>query len=728
VFRCHSKLGLSSALTRYSRLTTQMTSESTGQKSNRLISEKSPYLLQHAHNPVDWYPWGPEAFEKAKKQDKPIFLSIGYSTCHWCHVMEKESFENLEVAGLLNETFVCIKVDREERPDLDAIYMKVCQTITGTGGWPLHIVMTPDKEPFFAATYIPNENKFGQVGLKQLIPRIKNLWISNRNMLLNTAQQIVDFAKQPEEGHSLSVDAVELGELTLHRAFIQLSQLFDENNGGFGNAPKFPSAQNLTFLLRYWKRTSKPKALHIVEKTLNAMRLGGIYDHLGYGFHRYSTDSRWRVPHFEKTLYDQAMLTMAYTEAYQATGNDEYENTARQIITYVLRNMVDSQGAFYSAEDADSEGEEGNFYLWTESEIRQLLTDDEADLVSEIFNVKVNGNFEEARTSKKTGKNILYQDKPLVEIASDLHVSKEEFRTRFEVVRQKMLFHRDRRVHPSKDDKVLTDWNGLFIAALAKAARAFDRPEYMETAKKAADFLLEKLFDPQSGLRHRYRDGQTKIPGFLDDYTFLVWALIEIFEGTFEIRYLKRAISLTEQTIEKFWDRDQGGFFFTADNVEITLVRNKIVSDGAYPSGNSIAALNLIRLARLSERLEFEVKAEHLLRSLYPLSTKNPSAFAQLMIALDFVIGPSSEVTIVGDLLEAQTKEMLGAVNCRFFPRTSVLFESLERDDSGTIDVGEFRPQYIGAKGKATAYVCRKKVCVLPVTDVKSLIQLLESE
>jgi uncharacterized protein YyaL (SSP411 family) len=375
-----------------------MSSESTGQKPNRLISEKSPYLLQHAHNPVDWYPWGSEAFEKAKKQDKPIFLSIGYSTCHWCHVMEKESFENPEVADLLNETFVCIKVDCEERPDLDAVYMKVCQAITGTDGWPLHIIMTPDKKPFFAATYIPKENKFGQVGLKELIPRIKNLWISNRDTLLNTAQQIVDFVKQPEKGHSPPANAGELGESTLHEAYRQLSQLFDEHNGGFGNAPKFPSAQNLTFLLRYWKRTSEPKALHIVEKTLNAMRLGGIYDHLGYGFHRYSTDSRWRVPHFEKMLYDQAMLTMAYTEAYQATGNDEYKNTARQIITYVLSNMVDSHGAFYSAEDADSEGGEGSFYLWTEPEIRQLLTDDEADLVSEIFNVKVNGNLEEAGT------------------------------------------------------------------------------------------------------------------------------------------------------------------------------------------------------------------------------------------------------------------------------------------------------------------------------------------
>jgi uncharacterized protein YyaL (SSP411 family) len=703
-----------------------MTSELTGQKSNRLISEKSPYLLQHSHNPVDWYPWGSEAFEKAKKQDKPIFLSIGYSTCHWCHVMEKESFENPEVAGLLNETFVCVKVDREERPDLDAVYMKVCQAITGIGGWPLHIIMTPDRKPFFAATYIPKEDKFGQVGLKELIPRIKNLWISNRDTLLNTAQQIVDLVKQPEKGHSPPVDTVELGETTLHKAFTQLSQLFDEHNGGFGNAPKFPSAQNLTFLLRYWKRTSEPKALHIVEKTLNAMRLGGIYDHLGYGFHRYSTDSRWRVPHFEKMLYDQAMLTMAYTEAYQAIGNEEYKNTARQIITYVLRNMIDSQGGFYSAEDADSEGEEGNFYLWTEPEIRQLLTDDEADLVSEIFNVKVNGNFEETGTWQRTEKNILYQDKPLVEIASHLHASEEELRNCFEVIRQKMLLDRDSRVHPSKDDKVLTDWNGLFIAALAKAARAFDQPDYIETAKKAADFLLEKMFDLQSGLQHRYRDGQVRIPGFLDDYAFLVWGLTEIFESTFETKYLKRAVELTEQTIERFWDQDQSGFFFTANNVDITLIRNKIVSDGAYPSGNSIAALNLIRLARLSGRLEFEEKAEQLLTSLSLLIAENPSAFAQLMIALDFVIGPSSEVTIAGDLLGAQTQKMLRAVNSKFFPRTSVLFASLKKGDSETIDIAGFRHSLNGSKAKATAYVCRNKVCSLPITDVKSLVELLE--
>jgi uncharacterized protein len=702
-----------------------MTSESAGQKSNRLISEKSPYLLQHAHNPVNWYPWGLEAFEKAKKQDKPIFLSIGYSTCHWCHVMEKESFENPEVADLLNETFVCIKVDREERPDLDAVYMKVCQAVTGTGGWPMHIMMTPDKEPFFAATYIPKENKFGQVGLKELIPRIKKLWTSNRDTVLNTAQQIVEFVKQPEGG---PVDTAELGEPTMHEAYRQLSRLFDEHNGGFGNAPKFPSAQNLTFLLRYWKRTSKPKALYIVEKTLNAMRLGGIYDHLGFGFHRYSTDSRWRVPHFEKMLYDQAMLTMAYTEAYQATGNEEYKNTARQVITYVLSNMVDSHGAFYSAEDADSEGGEGNFYLWTDAEIRQLLTDDEADLVSEIFNVKVNGNFEEAGTGHRTGKNILYQDKPLAEVASDLHASEEELRNRFEVVRQKMLLHRESRVHPSKDDKILTDWNGLFIAALAKAARVFDQPEYIKCAKKAADFLLEKMFDPQSGLQHRYRDGQVRIPGFLDDYAFLVWGLTEIFESTFETKYMKRAVELTEQVIERFWDQNESGFFFTANNAEVTLVRNKIVSDGVYPSGNSIAALDLIRLSRLSGRLEFEPKAEQLLTSMSPLIAKNPGAFAQLMIALDFVVGPSSEVTIVGDLFECQTQEMLKAVNGKFLPRTSVLLMSSEKGDSETIGATRFGHPHTGTEGKTTAYVCRDKVCSLPVTDVTSLVELLESK
>lgn len=369
---------------------------------NRLISEKSPYLLQHAHNPVDWYPWGDEAFEKARKEDKPIFLSIGYSTCHWCHVMEKESFEDSEIAKLLNETFVSIKVDREERPDLDSIYMKVCQMLKGSGGWPLHIIMTPDKKPFFAATYILKESRFGRAGMKELIPRIKALWESRRSELLERAQRITTFLQQAEKDSVLPQVEGELGTSTLDAAFKYLSKNFDERNGGFGVAPKFPSPHNLAFLLRYWNRTGNEKALRMVEETLGSMWLGGIYDHIGFGFHRYSTDSRWLVPHFEKMLYDQAMLIIAYTETHQATGKEEYKHAAREIITYVMRDMTASDGGFFfSAEDADTEGEEGKFYLWTEKEIREVLSADGAEFVIKIFNVEKDGNFEDESTGEK---------------------------------------------------------------------------------------------------------------------------------------------------------------------------------------------------------------------------------------------------------------------------------------------------------------------------------------
>lgn len=695
-------------------------------KANRLISEKSPYLLQHSHNPVDWYPWGPEAFKKAKEEDKPIFLSIGYSACHWCHVMEKESFEDEIVAHFLNETFVCIKVDREERPDLDAVYMKVCQALTGTGGWPLHIIMTADKRPFFAATYIPKESGFGQVGLIELVPRIQALWISRRNELLDSAEKIVDLLREPGTEQRQASHAEELGESTLHGAYDQLSKQFDEENGGFGSAPKFPSAHYLAFLLRYWKRTHIQKALGMVEKTLEAMRLGGVYDHVGFGFHRYSTDSRWRVPHFEKMLYDQAMLTMAYTEAYQITGNTEFKETAREIISYVLRNMTDGKGAFYTAEDADSEGEEGKFYLWTEQEIKRLLTKEEADLAVKIFNVTATGNFKETSNTERKENNVLYQEKSLIEIASDLRTSRDELQKRVDSIRNKLFVDRESRVHPSKDDKILADWNGLMIAALAKAARAFDQPEYVESAKRAVDFVLEKMCNAENGLQHRYRDGKTNIAGFLDDYAFLTWGLAEIYESSFDEKYLKRAVELTEKALKNFWDDDRSGFFFTGQDSEFTLVREKTAYDSAYPSGNSVAALNLVRLSRLTGQPSFEDKAGQLMRSFSASASRNPLAFAELMIVLDFLIGPSSEVTIVGDPVESQTQKMIKAIGGRFLPRVTVAFVPM-KDASVTQGAVDFDGRFIGLKGKATAYVCRNKVCSLPITDVETVVEMLEA-
>ncbi|HYB67936.1 MAG TPA: thioredoxin domain-containing protein [Candidatus Acidoferrales bacterium] len=691
--------------------------------SNRLISEKSPYLLQHAHNPVDWYPWGPEAFQKAREEDKPVFLSIGYSACHWCHVMERESFEDPEVARMLNEAFVCIKVDREERPDLDAAYMKVCQAMTGTGGWPLHIIMTADKKPFFAATYIPKENRFGQVGMKQLVPQIKQFWALKRKELIDSGEKIEALLKGRENESSLQ-PTEELVESTLDEAYLHLAENFDERYGGFGTSPKFPSPHNLSFLLRYWKRTRHDKALQMVEKTLDAMRLGGIYDQLGFGFHRYSTDAKWLVPHFEKMLYDQAMLVTAYTEAYQVTGKEDYRQTVHEVITYILRNMTDSNGGFYSAEDADSEGEEGKFYLWTEREIRQALSQDEAELVKKVFGTEEGGNFVEAITGKETGKNILHLRKPLAELAVDLHVSPEKLEKLMEEARLKLLAARQKRVHPSIDDKILTDWNGLMIVALAEAGRVFDEPEYLAAARKAADFIIGNLFDAEGKLLHRYRQGEARIEGFLDDYAFFTWGLVELYEAVFETKYLRYAIDLADEMLAHFWDKELGGFYQTADYSEAAFLRSKGIYDGAYPSGNSAAALDLVYLARMTGETRFEEKAAQLMRAFSTEVTKEPSAHAQLMSALDFALGPSSEVVVVGDPQKEDTARMLKTLWSKFLPRKVVILCSTAKPQE-IADIAKFIENMHGEGDKAAAFVCRGHVCNLPTTDVRIMLELL---
>jgi uncharacterized protein YyaL (SSP411 family) len=690
--------------------------------------EKSPYLLQHAHNPVDWYPWGQEAFMKAENEDKPVLLSIGYSTCHWCHVMEKESFEDPEVAKLLNDALVCIKVDREERPDLDSVYMKVCQTLTGSGGWPLHIIMTPDKKPFFAATYIPKENRFGQVGMKELIPNIMELWATRRNELLESASKVIELLEETETGSQRATAASEeLGASTMDEAYFQLSESFDDRNGGFGNAPKFPSPHNLTFLLRYWKRTSDTKALEMVEKTLKAMRQGGVYDQLGFGFHRYSTDQRWLVPHFEKMLYDQALLAIAYTEAYQATGDAEYKQTAREIIAYVLRDMTDSTGGFYSAEDADSEGKEGKFYLWTKEEIRKLLPEDEANFAIEIFNVKREGNFEEALTGEKTGTNILHLEKSPTQIASDTHVSLQDTQTRLDRVQRRLFDAREKRVRPGKDDKILVDWNGLMIVALSKAAQVFNEPEYANAAKRAADFILKDMRDAQSGLYHRYRDGEAKVTGFLSDYAFFVWGLVELYETVFDEEYLQHAVELTERIMKHFWDGQQGGFYQTTDDADVTLLRNKEIYDTALPSGNSVVCLNLIRLAHMTGENRYEEKAAQLMRSFSSAVLRAPSACTQLLTALDFAIGPSCEVVVVGDSDKTDTKHLLEALRSRFTPRKVVLLHSTLDQRHRTPYLNTFTEGLTNKEGIATAYVCCNHVCKPSTTNPDKMLEQIDS-
>ena len=695
---------------------------------NKLISEKSPYLLQHAHNPVDWYPWGPEAFERAKKEDKPVFLSIGYSTCHWCHVMEQESFEDPEVAQLMNQTFVCIKVDREERPDIDNIYMTLCQMMTGRGGWPMTIIMTPDKRPFFATTYIPKETRFGQTGMKELVPSIRALWQGRREELFASAEQIAGALDQIASESPGSLRG-ELGEGTLKTAYDQFSQQFDKQYGGFGTAPKFPTPHNLMFLLRYWRRTGDEGVLGMVEKTLQGMRLGGIYDHVGFGFHRYSTDSRWFLPHFEKMLYDQALLAMAYTEAYQATaGKEEYEQTAREIFSYVLRDMTDPKRGFYSAEDADSEGEEGKFYLWTHDEVGHILSQEEAELITSVFHIEREGNFTEEATGRKTGGNIFYLDKPLREIASDLAVPLEGLGQTLEGARTKLFEAREKRVHPHKDDKILTDWNGLMIAALAKGAQVFGEPLYEEAARRAADFVLSKMVDARGRLYHRYRDGEAAITAFLDDYAFLTWGLIELYETTFEPSYLHKALDLNAMMIKHFWDGKKGGLYFTADDADTILTRKKEIYDGAVPSGNAVAMLNLLRLARLTAQPELEEKAAHLSRAFSTMISQAPGAHTQWMIALDFARGPCYEVVIVGDPHAEDTKAMVRTLRKAFVPSKAVILRPAGAETPDITRLAEFSKDLSRLNNKATAYVCRNFQCELPTTEPQQMLRLLEGE
>jgi uncharacterized protein YyaL (SSP411 family) len=689
---------------------------------NRLIFEKSPYLLQHANNPVDWYPWGPEAFEKARKEDKPIFLSIGYSTCHWCHVMEHESFEDPEVARLMNQVFVSVKVDREERPDLDNIYMTVCQMMTGSGGWPLTIVMTPDKKPFFAGTYFPKKSRLGRIGMLDLVPRIQEIWTNRRDEVLKSADQITAALQQ----FSHEAPGEELGEPTLRTAFEQLAQRFDEQHGGFGNAPKFPTPHNLLFLLRYWRRTGNEKALRMVEKTLHAMRLGGVYDHVGFGFHRYSTDPIWLVPHFEKMLYDQALLAIAYTEAYQATGKAEYAQTAREVFSYVLRDMRAPIGAFYSAEDADSEGEEGKFYLWTEEQIRRVLSPDEADLIIKVFNVGKEGNFHEEATGGRSGRNILHLRRGLQEIASDLKIPEQRLRAHLGSAREKLFAAREKRIHPHKDDKVLADWNGLMIAALAKGARVLDEPGYAKAAKGASDFILHHMRNPNGRLLHRYRDGQPALPANVDDYAFLIWGMIELYETTFEVRFLQRALELNDDLVKHFWDEEAGGLYFTADDAEKLLVRQKDIYDGAIPSGNSVAALNLLRLGRIAANTDLEEKAVKIGRAFSKAVQQSPSAYTHLMLAVDFAIGPSYEVVIAGKAGAKDTKAMIRALRAHFLPNKVVILRPSEEESPNIANIAEYTKYQTSIDGKATAYVCLNYNCKLPTTDSGKMLELLD--
>lgn len=688
---------------------------------NNLIYEKSPYLLQHAYNPVDWYAWGQEAFDKAKHENKPIFLSIGYSTCHWCHVMEHESFEDAEVALLMNEVFISIKVDREERPDIDNIYMAVCQAMTGSGGWPLTIIMTPDKKPFYSATYMPKESRQGMIGMMELTKQIKELWKTRFEEIVQSAEQISSVFQQINN----TSPGKDLDERTLTTAYKQFLQRFDQDYGGFGNAPKFPTPHNLFFLLRYWNRTGNEQALKIVEKTLQTMRLGGIYDHIGFGFHRYSTDKEWLLPHFEKMLYDQALLAMAYTETFQATGKEEYRKTAQEIFSYVLRDMTSPSGGFYSAEDADSERVEGKFYLWTEKEIRYTLGKEEADLIMSVYNVKPTGNFEEHNFGNITNANILHLKKSLSNIATELKTTEHTLFKRLETIRMKLFETREKRIHPHKDDKILTDWNGLMIAALAKAGQAFDEHSYINAARQAMEFIIKNMQSPDGKLLHRYRDGEAAIPAFIDDYVFLIWGLLELYEATFDVSYLSYALELNNDAIRYFWDDKTGGFYFTAKDSEQLIIKQKEFYDGAIPSGNSVAMLNLFRLGRITANPGLEEKAHSIGRLFSNMVNETPLGYPQLLVGVDFGIGPSYEIVIAGNPKTQDTKEMINAIRQHFIPNKIVLLNPTEQASPNIHTIAPFTKHQVCINGKATAYVCQNFACKEPTTDINTMLEML---
>lgn len=677
---------------------------------NRLINEKSPYLLKHATNPIDWYPWGEEPFARARGEDKPIFLSIGYSTCHWCNVMEEESFSDPEVAARMNEVFISIKVDREERPDIDQIYMAVCQMFSTTCGWPLTVFMTSDKEPFFVGTYFPKENRFGRPGLITLAEQMKKLWREEREGILKSAKATAEALLD----NSTQTAGPELDKSHLTAAYRELAAHFDHDYAGFGRGTKFPKSHNLMFLLRYWKRTGEAAALAMVEKTLDAMRNGGIYDQIGFGFHRYSTDPVWLVPHFEKMLYDQALLAMVYIEAYQATGKKRYARTAKEVLGYVTTEMTSPEGCFYSAESADSEGEEGKFYLWRQPEIESVLDGGDSNAARKIFHLDPQGNFIDPVMGQKTGANILHL-KPGTALPGN-----------FDTIRTKLLQARNRRPRPEKDDKILTDWNGLMIAAFARAARVLHEPGYATAANRAADFVLNRMRDSNGMLFHRWRDGQAGVRATATDYAFFIWGLIELFELNYRTDRIEAALALNHDFIDRFWDSHNSGFFFTAHEEKSVLIRMKDFRDRALPSTNSVAMLNLLRLSRLTGNPELEEKASRMSATFSREIAKSPADYTMFMTALDFAVGPTHEVVVVGKPQAEDTRIMLQLLGEKFLPETVVLFRPAGENDPPILRYASFLKFMSALDGKATAYVCTDFKCEFPTTSVDIMLDALQ--
>lgn len=671
---------------------------------NHLAGEGSRYLKQHSDNPVDWYPWCDEAFKKAKEEDKPIFLSIGYSSCHWCHVMAHESFTDEGVAELMNDTFVNIKVDREERPEVDSFYMKVAVAMTGSGGWPLTIIMTPEKVPFFAATYIPKRTRYGRSGMLQIIPRIKQMWDNKRRELEEDGQRILTSMEKAG-----SKSRVQLTDNVFDQGFREVEHRYDERNGGFGDSPKFPLTHNILFLLRYWKENDDAYALEMVKNTLSKMRRGGVYDHIGYGFHRYSTDRRWKLPHFEKMLYDQAVLLLAYTEAYQAAGEVLFKRTVYEIAEYVDRELTSPDGAFYSAQDADTPEGEGAYYIWSESELDDILGG-KAELIKKMFNTEKKGNFEDEATGKRTGKNVFYLKNHLDNVLDKHGLRVQEY----EEMRTKLLNAREKRPAPEVDEKVLTNWNGLMITALSRAAFVFNDEEMLERAKRASDFIMQELLDGDV-LLHSYIAGESKVEGNLEDYSFFIWGLLELYQADFDIRYLRKAVELTHTMLNLFWDDKNGGFFFTSERSHELPYRTKEVSDGALPSGNSIALLILNQLSQLTGESDFDEYAQKLSSAFSRNVVRIPSQHTMFLSALFTTIHPGSEIVIVGDMDDKQTSEMLDVVRNHFLPSAVLLLKNSEYIS----EIVPYAEEMNKIDEKTTAYMCTEFTCGRPLTGIE---------
>ncbi|MCF8266844.1 MAG: thioredoxin domain-containing protein [Ignavibacteriales bacterium] len=691
-------------------------------KTNRLINEKSQYLLQHAHNPVDWFPWGMEAFSRAKELDRPVFLSIGYSTCHWCHVMERESFEDIEVAELMNNSFISVKVDREERPDIDHVYMSVCQIMTGHGGWPLTVILTPDKKPFFCGTYFPKESKYGRIGLKNLIAQINDVWKEKRSEVFESADKITEYLE--EISNTKAGEYLDPG--VLDNLFDSFEQRFDAKFGGFSQSPKFPSPQNFLFLLKYWRDSGRHLALEMTVKTLTEMRKGGIWDHIGFGFHRYSTDRQWLLPHFEKMLYDQAMLLSAYTETYSATREERWKQTAYEISGYLIRDMYSPEGAFYSAEDADSEGAEGKFYIWSEQEIDSILNKEDSDLFKLLFNIKTEGNFQEEATGAATAANIPHLIKTIQEYSLEYGLDESRINEKTSEIFARLYGIRKSRVAPLKDTKILTDWNGMTITSFAKAAAVFSDKNLKQIAEKSVKFILENMVTADGMLIHTGVINGNRIPAVLDDYTWMIRALISVYELTFNPAYLEKAISLQKMQDAEFLDSENGGYFHVSSQGEKILLRKKEIYDGAYPCGNSVALMNLIFLWKITGDISYRDAIEKHVAFFSEVISKSPSAFVYSLLAFSHYVEDGSNIVIAGDSVESSMK-ILSELHTIYSP--GAVFTLLNPEN--TKELTKLIPHLADIKLPENSnkfYFCRDFACSLPTEDIEIVIKELRRE